>query len=103
LHHAKLLRAGQPEQSRLPSVVRGHLDVRQKLGRILDLVDEDRGFETLQEQPRIIRRQCREHGVVERNVSALTCDQMPQKGCFPDLSRSAQEDSRKLLGSGGPC
>ena len=47
-HHAKSLRTGKPERTRLSSMVDGDLNIRKKFRCVLDFIDEDRELMKLQ-------------------------------------------------------
>ena len=96
-HQVKLLRAGEPEQPRLLGAVGGHLDVRQQLRRVLNLIYERRRGETLHEQRRVCLSQAQNERVVQSHVGAILPAEMSEEGGLPNLPCSSQQHDRELL------
>lgn len=94
LHHPELLRAGQPEHSRLLFFVDQNFDERQQLRRILNLVDQYRRLMPFQKQLGIFFRQIAVTGNIQRNIILRLFADMSQKGRFADLPRSGQQNCR---------
>ena len=58
----------EPVSALRPVAVHPHLDMRQETRRILDLVDDDRRLEALQEELRLLKRESSLKGIVEGEV-----------------------------------
>ena len=86
----------------LPLPVHRHLDQGQKLGCILDLVDQYGRLKALQEQGRIGLGRLAKCGVVQRGVATVFSGQPLQARGLADLPGPGEEDHGELV-RGGPA
>src|SRR5690606_29149343 len=76
-----------------------HLDVGQKPGGILDLVDEDRRWKPLEEEGRVPHREVKSQGIVQGDIGPCVPGCMPQKRGLAHLPGPGHEEYRELF----PC
>jgi hypothetical protein len=94
----KRLGAGQPAGSRFAVPVDLQFDVGQKIGRVLDLVDEQGGGESLEKEGRVFPGKGKDHRIVERNIGPPFPAQVAKEGRLSDLSGPGDEQDRELPG-----
>ena len=92
-----MLRTDEPEQTLLLPSVYLHLDMRQQFRGVLDLVNQKRRREPLEEESRILFGQGPDQGVIQGDVSSVFFREMPQERRFTYLPGSCDQQDRELF------
>jgi len=99
-HQGGLLRAGQkPASFTLGRGVDARADVGQKLGRVLDLVEDGRRPDRFQEGPRIAPHPADDVGILEQ-VVARPREQAPEQGGLARAPGPGQDQCGEARGGG---
>jgi hypothetical protein len=97
-HQMKLLGTRNPEKTRRPALVHSHFEVWQKLGRVLDFIDEHGRWKSLEKKRRIFPGKTQNQWVIEAHIGSLVPAEMQQKRGLPHLPCSRKQQYGKLGG-----
>ena len=72
--------------------------MREQIGSVLDLVDEDGWGEALEEETGVARGELPQREIVERGIAPAGLAHAAQESRLADLTRTGHEDRGKLCG-----
>ena len=96
-HQMELMRTSEPVHAALLLLIHDSLYVREKLGSVLDLVDEKRSLESLEEQRGVVLRQTAVLQRVQRNVVPPLASADLKDGRLAHLTRPGHEQNREKV------
>ena len=85
----ELLGTREPEHPWSTILIDGHFDIGQKLGRILNFIDQNRRRKSLHKECRIILGKGKNEGIVQSDIPPIypfRCSQLVQERGFTDLT-----------------
>lgn len=96
-HEMEHLRAREPVGALCPIAIYPHLDVRQEARRVLDLVDDDRSLEALEEELGLLYRKPPLQRIIEGDVVTAAFRNVLEERRLPYLPRPRDEEDREGL------
>ena len=100
LHEVEYLRASKPVGTLYTITIHPHLDVGEETRCVLDLVDDDRRLEALEEELGLLHRESPLKRIVEGNIVPPLLGDVLKECRLAHLARSRDEKDREGLRNG---